>query len=94
MKKLLVLAALAAASGLGADVYVIAPSAPPADRVETPGVGPSGSVWVPGHWNWVNGAWAWDAGHWSTPPHSGATWIPGHWAPNNRGYVWVPGHWY
>jgi len=73
---------------------IIAPSAPPAPRVETVPPPPSTVMtWHPGHWNWNGAAWAWEEGHYVQRPQPAAVWEPGHWAERDGGYVWVDGRW-
>lgn len=97
------LAALAFAASLGTaaaqnSTVIIAPSAPPAPRVETippaPGTSTQALTWQAGRWMWNGTAWAWEAGHYVQSPQPTAVWEPGHWQPqSNGGYIWVDGHW-
>jgi hypothetical protein len=76
---------------------IIAPSAPPAPRVETLPPPPSGTTtmsWQAGHWGWNGTTWVWDEGHYVQAPQAQAVWEPGHWVQQpTGGYVWVDGHW-
>jgi hypothetical protein len=96
--------AAVAALGISASAFaqnstvIIAPSAPPAPRVETvpppPPVGTTTMGWQAGHWTWNGTAWAWDEGHYVQAPQAQAVWEPGHWEQQaGGGYVWVDGHW-
>ena len=77
---------------------VIAPSAPPAPRVEAIPPPPSEQArvmyWRPGHWMWDGASWAWSQGQYVERPAPQAVWEPGHWAQQpSGGYVWVDGRW-
>src|ERR1700722_1264867 len=95
------LAALVAgglATSAMAQTVIVAPSAPPAPRVETvpppPMTEPQSMTWQPGHWAWAGNTWAWMDGHYVARPQPAARWEPGHWAQQaSGGYVWVDGRW-
>ncbi len=78
---------------------VLAPSEPPAPRVEVIPTPPSDVVyWVPGHWRWNGTAdgqsgWTWVAGYYAERPIRGAVWVGGHWQQSSAGWVWVEGYW-
>jgi hypothetical protein len=77
---------------------IIAPSAPPAPRMEAipapPGAEAQSMFWRPGHWMWSGANWAWQPGEYVARPQPTAVWEPGHWSPRpDGGYVWVDGHW-
>lgn len=77
---------------------IIAPSLPPAPRVETvpppPPPGPNAALWRPGHWNWTGTDWAWVSGRYVVPPAPTQVWTPGRWVAHPEGgYQWIPGHW-
>jgi hypothetical protein len=83
-----------AVSAANAQTVVIAPSAPPAPRVETIPPPPAAvDTWVPGHWAWTGTEWSWVPGQYIARPASQATWVPGHWEQQGSEYVWVAGHW-
>jgi hypothetical protein len=99
-------AALAAVTAIGVSTaafaqnstVIIAPSAPPAPRVETMSPRPPSSTttmsWQGGHWSWNGTNWVWDEGHYVQAPQAQAVWEPGHWQQQpTGGYVWVDGHW-
>lgn len=92
--------ALAGASlpAFAQSTVVIAPSAPPAPRVETvpppPTTDSQVMTWHPGHWAWNGANWNWEEGHYVARPAPTAVWEPGHWQQESTGgYVWVDGHW-
>jgi hypothetical protein len=94
IRKVVIAAALTAASTASAfaQEVIIAPSAPPAPRVEVaPGVRP-GYVWDGGHWRWAGHGYAWEPGHWRAV-RVGYHWAPGHWGRRGPNWVWVEGHW-
>ena len=77
---------------------VIAPSAPPAPRLETvPPAPPAESqvmYWRPGHWMWDGSSWSWTQGEYVQRPTPEAVWEPGHWVQRpTGGYIWVDGRW-
>ena len=56
-----------------------APPAPPAPRVEYPGLPPAvGYVWIDGYWNWGGNRYLWVPGRWSAP-HPRQAWGPEFW---------------
>jgi hypothetical protein len=71
---------------------VVAYDAPPEPRVENPGQGMAGHVWVRGKWTWQNGQWAWVDGHWERD-RAGYAWQDGRWEPHNGSWHWVEGTW-
>jgi len=78
----------------GPGKVVLAPTRPPAPRVEVRGAAPSpGHLWVGGHWSWSGGRYTWKSGHWAVRPGAGAVWAPGKWVAKGSGWKWVPGHW-
>ncbi len=73
---------------------VLAPSAPPPLREESPGSMPGGGMaWVPGYWMWSGSEFLWDAGRWMPIPVGATTWVPGQWQSRTDGYAWVAGRW-
>jgi hypothetical protein len=89
---------LAASASAQNSTIIIAPSEPPAPRVEAmpppPGVNTQIMSWQAGHWAWNGSAWAWEEGHYEQAPRAAAVWEPGHWAQQpSGGYVWSDGHW-
>lgn len=76
---------------------IIAPSAPPAPRVETipppPSMQTQVMTWEAGHWVWNGTGWNWQDGHYVQRPSTAAVWEPGHWQQSNGGWVWVEGQW-
>ncbi len=92
-----VLASMGAASAQTSTV-IIAPSAPPAPRMESvPPPSSAGSQpmsWQAGHWAWNGAAWSWEEGHYVQAPQPAAVWEPGHWEPQSSGgYIWIDGRW-
>ncbi|MDR3537197.1 MAG: hypothetical protein P4L71_11920 [Acetobacteraceae bacterium] len=91
-----VLASVGTASAQTSTV-IIAPSAPPAPRIETmppPSAGSQVMSWQAGHWAWTGAAWSWEEGHYVQAPQPAAVWEPGHWEQQpTGGYVWVDGRW-
>jgi hypothetical protein len=97
------LAVLGLAASLGAaaaqdSTVIIAPSAPPAPRVETvpppPATSTQALTWQAGHWVWDGTAWSWKEGRYVQSPQPAAVWEPGHWQPQSKGgYIWIDGHW-
>lgn len=56
-----------------------APPAPPAPRIEYPGLPPAvGYVWIDGYWNWGGSRYLWVPGRWSAP-HPRQAWGPEFW---------------
>lgn len=84
-----------AGSAMAQSAIIIAPSAPPAPRIETVPPPPQQSLtWLPGRWTWTGSGWAWTDGRYVASPQPMARWEPGHWAPQpGRGYAWVEGNW-
>src|SRR3954462_9707386 len=83
-------------SAVAQSTIIVAPSAPPAPRVETvppPNVSEGqATTWLPGHWGWTGTNWAWVDGQYVARPHAAARWMPGHWEQRATGdYVWVDG---
>jgi hypothetical protein len=77
-----------------AQTVIIAPSAPPALRVETPPPPPSRTlIWEPGRWNWSGTDWQWTPGRYAQPPMPQEAWVPGHWNEESQGWIWEDGHW-
>lgn len=78
-------------------VEVVAPSPPPAPRLEVIPEPPAGQfemvVWDPGHWHWNGREYVWIGGHYVDKPHREAVWVSGHWAERHGEWVWVGGHW-
>jgi len=74
---------------------IIAPTAPPAPRVETVPPPPSSVMtWQAGHWAWNGANWDWVDGRYVQRPQPTAVWEPGHWAQDPNGsYTWVDGRW-
>jgi hypothetical protein len=91
MKKLLVMAALAAGTMFGQVSLGIRIGAPPPPRVlrvrpRAPG---ADYTWIDGYWYANNGRYAWHQGYWTRPPYAGATWI----APRYEGGQFFTGYW-
>jgi hypothetical protein len=82
----------AAAVPAFADTIIIAPSAPPAPRVEVAPPPRVGYVWEHGHWRWEHGRYVWAGGHWEAV-RRGLHWEPGHWVHAGPNWRWVGGHW-
>ena len=73
---------------------VLAPTAPPPAREESPGSLPGGGMaWVAGYWVWNGSEFVWDAGRWMPIPAGATAWVPGRWEGRTDGYAWVPGRW-
>jgi hypothetical protein len=74
---------------------IIAPTAPPAVRVEMVPPAPSTTmIWQPGHWAYADNNWNWIPGQYAAPPPQMAVWDPGHWVQQpTGGYAWVEGRW-
>lgn len=92
MKKLLLIAAIAATSGLFGQVSIgIHIGPPPAPRVYRvrPVAPGEGYVWIDGYWYAEGGRYRWHNGYWTRPPHVGATWI----APRYDGEQFFMGYW-
>jgi hypothetical protein len=91
MKKLLVLALLAAGSMFGQVSIGIRIGAPPPPRViRLRPVAPSpGHFWVDGYWYADGRRWRWHDGYWTLPPYPGARWI----APRHDGERFYAGYW-
>jgi hypothetical protein len=91
MKKLLMVAALAAGTMFGQISLGIHIGNPPPPRVlrvrpHRPG---ADYVWIDGYW-YANGSrWAWHQGYWTRPPYEGAAWI----APRYEGGQFFNGYW-
>jgi hypothetical protein len=76
-----------------APVHSIYPTtAPPPSRVESPGRGNPGTVWIAGNWDWLDGKWEWVTGHWE-PEKPSLGWIPTRWELQGSYYVKIAGHW-
>lgn len=79
----------------GTEVIVVAPTAPPAEIVETVTVR-SGYVWSRGYWYWGVNRWAWRSGSWVTY-RPGYFWVhPHHYyrsVSGHRRLFFVRGHW-
>ncbi|HVW11359.1 MAG TPA: YXWGXW repeat-containing protein [Bryobacteraceae bacterium] len=91
MKKLLMVAALAAGTMFGQVSLGISIGAPPPPRVlrvhpRQPG---PDFIWVDGYWYAEGGRWVWHQGYWTRPPYAGATWI----APRYEGGRFFAGYW-
>jgi hypothetical protein len=88
---------LAASASAQPPTILIAPSAPPAPRVESVPPPPQATQmmsWQAGHWNWNGATWEWQEGQYVQAPQAAAVWEPGHWSQQaSGGYVWVDGHW-
>jgi hypothetical protein len=85
-------AASLAVSTCFAQAVIIAPTAPPAPRVEVVPAPRSGYVWDQGRWRWAHGRYVWVPGHWQAV-RPGHHWVPGHWVHGRRGWRWMEGHW-
>jgi len=75
---------------------IIAPSPPPAPRVEAPPPPPGPRmVWVPGHWSWERdkATYVWMGGKYMEPPREHAAWVPGRWSQRSEGWTWQEGRW-
>lgn len=73
---------------------MVAPYAPPPQRIENPP--PSSSplaVWAPGHWSWNGTQFEWVSGHYVMRPSATATWHPGYWQQGPAGWTWTEGSW-
>ncbi|WP_408515401.1 YXWGXW repeat-containing protein [Paraburkholderia sediminicola] len=75
-----------------AQAVIVAPSPPPAPRVEVLPAPRAGYAWDRGHWRWELGRYVWVPGHWQVV-RIGHRWIPGHWVAVGLSWRWVPGHW-
>lgn len=89
---IVVAGACAVAAPALADVIVIAPSAPPPERVEVVPPARVGYVWDKGHWRWDHGHYVWIGGHWQAE-RVGYHWVPGHWVAHGPNWRWIEGHW-
>jgi hypothetical protein len=72
---------------------IIAPTAPPAPRVETPPPPGPRMVWTPGHWAWEQDKYTWLGGKYVEPPREHAAWVAGHWVQRPNGWGWEEGRW-
>jgi hypothetical protein len=73
---------------------VLAPTAPPPPKEESPGSLPGGGMaWVAGYWVWNGSEFVWDPGRWMPIPAGATTWVPGRWESRTDGYAWVAGRW-
>ncbi|HVY93010.1 MAG TPA: hypothetical protein VHA14_09685 [Bryobacteraceae bacterium] len=91
MRKLLVVAALAAGTMFGQVSIGISIGAPPPPRVlrvRPRAPGPD-FMWVDGYWFAEGGGWRWHAGYWTRPPYVGAMWVAPRWE-NGRFFA---GYW-
>src|SRR5690348_8269275 len=70
----------APSAGSTVSTTIIAPTPPPAPRVETlpPPPGPR-MVWVPGHCCWERDQYVWLDGRYMEPPREHAAWTAGRW---------------
>jgi hypothetical protein len=89
---IVVAGACAVAAPAFAEVIVVAPSAPPVERVEVVPAPRAGYVWDKGHWRWDHGRYVWIGGHWQAE-RVGYHWVPGHWIAHGPNWHWVEGHW-
>lgn len=68
----------------GGTVIIVPPGsptiAPPPPRVETPGPGRRGHIWIAGSWNWNTNTRQYE-------------WVPGHWGRVKANHVWQPPRW-
>jgi len=90
--------ALVAGTASAHSQVVVAPSAPPAPRVESipppPSAGTQVMYWQPGRWEWDGLNWRWSSGHYAQRPSPQVVWRPGHWEQQpSGGYVWIDGRW-
>ena len=60
--------AASVATASAAEIVVVAPNAPPPERVEVVPAARVGYVWDKGHWRWEHGQYAWVPGHWQVEP--------------------------
>ena len=84
------------AVGSTVSTTIIAPTAPPAPRVETPPPPPGARmVWGPGHWSWERdkATYAWIGGKYMEPPREHAAWVNGRWVQRPGGWLWEEGRW-
>jgi WXXGXW repeat (2 copies) len=87
-------APVAPAPSYAGTTTIVAPYAPPPERMENPP--PSSSplaVWAPGHWSWNGTQFVWDSGHYVMRPSATATWHPGYWQQGPAGWTWIDGSW-
>ena len=81
-------------AGSTVSTTIIAPTAPPAPRVETPPPPPGPRmVWTTGHWAWEHDKYNWMAGKYIEPPREHASWVAGRWIERPNGWVWEEGRW-
>ncbi len=68
--------------------------APPALRVEVPGVAPSPRhFWTPGYWRWSGREYVWAPGRWVIR-REGYNYYGPRWYNVRNRWQYVPGHWY
>ena len=91
MKKLLMIAALAAGTMFGQVSFGITIGNPPPPRVMRvrPHRPAADYMWVDGYWYANGGHWRWHQGYWTRPPYVGATWI----APRYEHGQFFNGYW-
>ncbi len=85
------------APGIEQDYYgphFYARVAPPALRIETPGVAPSARhFWAPGYWRWSGRQYAWVGGRWALR-REGYNYYGPRWYNVRNRWEYRPGRWY